>query len=251
MNIFVLSLRTSNARRQRVGGALDQLGIHYQFVDALSPDDLSEEDWLKVNALKTRRLKGYTLTDPEIACYFSHIKLWKWCVETGQNALILEDNIALTETFLAGLDQLPSLDGCLFPPLFIKIAATRSQKSFMTYCDLDNGLRLGRYPQRTAGTCGYMMMPDAAKLLLQRSDEILFPVDDYMEKGWMHGVAHLNLYPDLVVRDRVPSTIGGKRKLKMNLAWHHKIIIEAFRIYDQVMLRLFKCRIIKRKMPNI
>ncbi|PFG45493.1 glycosyl transferase family 25 [Vibrio sp. ES.051] len=240
MKIFVLSLKRSTERRERIEAALSAANIDFEFFDAITPQELSHEQRSRLNPAKTRYLKGYELTEGEIACFFSHMAIWQWSVQHKQDVLVLEDNVDIHQQFASFVTDLSKAR----PPLMksrtlIKLAASKKGVPFKKASCLNDTFALGTYVRPTTGAMGYLISTTAAQSLIEHAKEILAPVDDYMEKVWIHKVNIVSVYPDVVSRAAIPSTIGRIRKNKITLTLADKMLIEAFRFYEQMRRKVY------------
>ncbi|EHH2420007.1 glycosyltransferase family 25 protein [Vibrio parahaemolyticus] len=240
MKVFVLSLKQSTDRRKRIEETLGLTDIEFEFFDALTPQELSHEQRQRLNPEKTRNLKGYELTEGEIACFFSHMAIWQWSAQHGQDVLVLEDNVDIHPKFaflVADLKQVYSQ--CTKPRTIIKLSASKQGVRFKKIHELNDSFTLGNYVKPTTGAMGYLMSSKAAQSLVEHANEIIVPVDDYMEKVWIHRTNIVSVYPNVVSRAVIPSTIGHARKSKTSLTLLDKINIETFRLYEQIRLKAY------------
>ena len=105
MDIQVISLRDSSLRRANIATQFAAADVQYEFFDAMTPrhapahvDGYNESEFL-LNC-------GRGATDAEIACYASHLELWRRCATGNRPYLILEDDARLTRSFCDGLKVL-------------------------------------------------------------------------------------------------------------------------------------------------
>ncbi len=104
--VFVVSLPDCTDRRETISMALDNLGIEFEFVDAVDGRQGLDPKYEDQIDRATALLRGRILSDAEFACALSHINVYRRIVlENIAYALILEDDAipypALVE-FLAG-----------------------------------------------------------------------------------------------------------------------------------------------------
>lgn len=162
--------------------------------------------------------------------------LWQKCVEMNEPIVILEDNIDLVGDFKSILEA-ASLHTSDF--YYIKLSATITKnRKFTVKTQVNNKYSIGIYSKGTCGTTGYIISPVAAKKFIDKSKRFIEPVDDFMEKLWLHGIKAYNLNPAICYRANLASTIGSSRKIKNNISVTKKIYIETFRLYEK-FLRFF------------
>ncbi|AVV84476.1 glycosyltransferase family 25 protein [Shewanella putrefaciens] len=235
MKIFVISLERSIERRTQMIAKFAKAGIEFEFFNAV---DASEEGFTlsdRVAPNVTKKRKGYELLNSEVACYASHYLLWEKCVEMNQPIVIVEDHAELTDDFKATL-------AIAFQHInefgYIKLSAPLKARKFIEDKKIDTFHSIGHYTKNTCFTTGYIVSPDVAKCFIKASDRIVEPVDDFMEKPWLHRVRAYSLMPFICYRANLASTIGSARKIKNNISVTKKIYIEIFRLYEK-FLRFF------------
>lgn len=103
VKLFVISLADSTERRRSIKKRLSELGLEFQFFDAIDgrqglPPDL--ETYVDRN--RAQQKLGRPLSDPEIACALSHAFLYQHILEQDlEEAIILEDDMVPSESFRA------------------------------------------------------------------------------------------------------------------------------------------------------
>lgn len=229
MKIFIISLKRSVDRRERIKKQLDGMGIEFEFIDAVDAliPNFTYSD--RRNDKLTKKRFGYTLLDSEIACFSSHHLAWEMCVTLNQPILILEDNIDISTELSTYIVSLQENCGKY---QFIKLFAY-FPKSYSNIGTLNSNISIIRYRRRTCGAQGYCITPEASLAFITNANQFIEPVDDYMEKPYLHNVTTYCVSPDLVSRAKIASTIGSKRKDKTGITLLDKCYIESFRIYEQ------------------
>lgn len=84
-----------------------------------------------------------------------------------------------------------------------------------------------------------ILSPCVAGSLTNNIKDFINPVDDYIEKVWLHNFKVLSVYPSLVFRTDIQSTIGGKRKHKERLTVLNKIKLEIFKVFKKLNIEFF------------
>lgn len=231
MKVFVVSLTRSIERRKRMQTSLDNLGISFQFFDAIDASEKNFQYSDRANPELTVKRKGYALKASEVACFASHYSLWKYCISINEPIIVLEDNVNPKSNIIETINHCYQN---IFKYHYIKLSATK-KSIFKKITHINSTFQLGRYQKGTCGTTSYIISPQAAQSFVENTHQILEPVDDYMEKPWRHKVKAFSIQPDLFVRFEIPSTIGGKRKDKKKSTINKKIYIEVFRVYESIM----------------
>lgn len=231
MKVFVINLKRSVERRQRIESALHKQNIEFEFIEAV---DSSTPDFIYSNrrddGLSLKRL-GHSLVTNEVACFASHYLAWEKCLAVGQPIIVLEDNCDLTIDFSNYIGQLEVLAKKYD---YLKLCAAKKRLCYYTLEKINDLFSVVRFLKSTTGARGYVLTPTAADRFIKGADKFVEPVDDYMDKTYKHGVITYSIKPDLIKRARIPSTIGAKRKVKVNLTIRDKIYIELFRVYEQI-----------------
>ncbi|HNV35514.1 MAG TPA: glycosyltransferase family 25 protein [Rectinema sp.] len=95
MHTFVISLPEDIARRASIETQLEQLGIEFEFFDAVrGSEKISDPRWYDDAA--ARKLEGRSLKPGEVGCALSHAAVYTEIAQRGLPwALILEDDAAL------------------------------------------------------------------------------------------------------------------------------------------------------------
>lgn len=154
----------------------------------------------------------------------------------NQPIVIVEDHAELTDDFKATL-------AIAFQHInefgYIKLSAPLKDRKFIEDKKIDTFHSIGHYTKNTCFTTGYIVSPDAAKCFIKASDRIVEPVDDFMEKPWLHRVRAYSLMPFICYRANLPSTIGSARKIKHKLGLVKKLYIECFRSYERILRLIY------------
>ncbi|EKK5420052.1 glycosyltransferase family 25 protein [Enterobacter hormaechei] len=91
MKIFIVNLKKSVERRQKIEDQLHALGLKAEFIEAVDGRLMSEEERRSVTAKV-----NYAFLPGEIGCALSHQKIYKRIVDEGiAQALILEDDVLI------------------------------------------------------------------------------------------------------------------------------------------------------------
>ena len=192
MKIKVISLSSSNRRRESIRKQLDAQGAPFEFSDAITAEDAlhhihhyDEHEFL-LNC-------GRAATATEIACYASHLALWQHCGDGRDPYLILEDDAELDASFMAGL-------------LVVASQIQRRGLIRVSIPAVDDSLRIddfGRFDIRYCRRApllalGYAVSPTAAARLASGGKIVEEPLDKYLQRFWRHGQPVYAIYPPIV-----------------------------------------------------
>lgn len=211
MKIFVISLRSSMARRAHIREQLEPLGLEYEFFAAIEGADgyrFFDPDDQYQFFLNT----GRRIVDGEVGCYASHLALWHECRRVNEPILIMEDDATVDPHFEAALSEADRLIGRYG---FIRlqhgqprrglrsIEVERSTKFSLHYCQ--------RFP---FGAMCYAISPQVADAFILGSRVMTGPVDLFIKRFWEHKQALFFLFPPAVDGGGLhhSTTITGNRE---------------------------------------
>jgi len=241
MKTFVISLKKSIERRERIQKTLSKAGIDFTFFDAIDAGQENFKYYDKTAPQKTTKRFGYILTKGEIACYASHYSMWEKCIELNEPLLVLEDN-ALFSNLIK--ECFPLFEALMTKYDFIKLGGIhqKNKKNIGVNIieEVNERVNLIQYRKRDSGARGYLITPKAAKKFVENANEFIEAVDDYMEKPWRHSIKSYCFQPNLVMRATIPSVIGSNRKNKEKMCFKDKILKEFYRVYEKTRYNLYK-----------
>ena len=239
MKIFVISLPDADARRERAARQLGEVGLDFEFFDAMRGEQVlaeryfdrcDEEEWL----LNT----GHPMSLGEVGCFASHRSMWQRCVDLGEPIMIMEDDFQLLPGFAGAVQQVAeSILECGFIRLQSETRARRQRVA------AKGDYTLWRYTKVPHSCMCNSMTPDVAQRLVDQTRSIYEPVDVFIKKYWVHGQAIYGLTPYTVTestlsqqtyilhREKVKKGFGrsAKRFLR-KCGWEVKRIRAALRM---------------------
>lgn len=149
------------------------------------------------------------LTDGEVGCAASHLKVWQIIVDRDVPAsLILEDD-ALLSAAIANV--LPTLLSTLPSDWDIVRLCRTSKRAVRPIAKLPEGRMLVRYSRVPVGAAGYLVSRSGAVKLL-RPRHIDCPCDIEIAHPWRLGLSVFGVEPILITQARsvIPSSIGNR-----------------------------------------
>jgi len=192
VRIKVISLPSSTSMRDSIRRQFDGLGIGFEFFDAVAPDNATahitcyDASEFIVNC-------GRTATSTEIACYASHLALWRQCAEDNEPSLILQDDAQLDDAFRAGL----FVASCQINKLgFIRVSPPVLRSS--PVIDQLGPFRIHFCRRVPLTAVAYALSPDAAEQLADRGSIVEEPVDRYLQRFWRHRHPVFAISPPIV-----------------------------------------------------
>ena len=223
----VISLAGSS-RRPAMARQLDEIGHPWSFFDACTglPPELTYEEE------EARARRGRTLTRGELGCYASHYSLWKRLVDDPEHDayVVLEDDLLLDPVWFRRLDEWAD-----------DLAAHRYVRFYAKWpSPYDRVLpctdrHLVRTIHRVYGTQGYFLTKEAARRFLKGRGRVHWPVDDEMDRYWIHDVPIQVIYPFPLMEVAMGSTIQDARHAMSpppglgRLRWYWNRLVERSR----------------------
>lgn len=181
---YVISLTDSIERRKFIAAHLAERGVPFSFHDAFDARQLTEFDrhQLVNDRIVDRGFKG---GGGSLGCALSHLAVYKRMLREGQNiALVLEDDMEVTETFAKLVEQTAaSMTGAAVTLLYYvnpyrrgtkaKIPLRRDTRhvigeAFASYCPLRPNLHC---------TGAYLITAEAAEGILRANQPVRFAAD--------------------------------------------------------------------------
>jgi glycosyl transferase, family 25 len=180
---FVIHLKRATQRRAHVEMLLAGAPCKTVIFDAVDGQAMTEADFRSVLSEKPllRPAYPFQVGRGEVACFLSHRAIWHQMVENGiDQALVLEDDVALGDDFKAAFDfasTFVGLDG------FVQFQ-TRTIRDTAETVEQKDGLRIIRpnvVPRRTSAQ---LVGRSAAERLLAKCQKIERPVDGFLQLLW-------------------------------------------------------------------
>jgi glycosyl transferase family 25 len=239
VKIFVISLPDAVERRERVARQLGELGLAFEFFDAMRGEQVmaeryfercDEEEWL----LNT----GHPMSLGEVGCFASHRSMWQKCIELDEPLMIMEDDFQLLPGFAGAVEKVAEN---ISDRGFIRLQTeTRARKQRVAVL---GDYTLWRYTKVPHSCMCNSMTPEVARNLVEQTRAIYEPVDVFIKKFWVHGQPIYGLTPYSVTesalsqqtyilhREKVPKGLGrSTRRFLRKCGWEVKRIRAARRM---------------------
>lgn len=211
MKVYLINLKRSPDRLQKMQKLLGRYSINFQRFEAVDSREFTDDD-LK-NVTPPNYLYPYVMQKGEVACFLSHRNCWKDFVQSNDDwALILEDNQILQPaitTYIQDLSWVPKECGLI--QLQYSIKPTFSDKNI----DIKNNTLLRIKYSNPIGTSAYLISKEVALLAIENSKTIDCPIDNFLFGYWSpfsNKVRAWRLLKPLSRRDNIDTTIGGRGK---------------------------------------
>ena len=192
MKIYAISLKQQTDRQEVLKEYFDNV----EFVDAID----------KVNIKGTNHLKN-----GEIACFLSHMKVWKMISYNANNdwVLVLEDDAKPKNDWKAILDEalkeLPKKYGVIYLGAGRKDTVKKiiEKKNIQNKFKFQKEESLGKYTEvcnPVTQTHAYLIKPSTARHFLNSIKTIELPIDI---QWWIYGVDFARFKKALIVQNRI------------------------------------------------
>ncbi|WP_257224666.1 glycosyltransferase family 25 protein [Acinetobacter sp. YH12108] len=167
MEILIINLPKSKERRVFQEQQFLKVGLQPTFLQAVSIDQISEEQF-NAEAFGWQR----PLKKVELACFLSHKKAWQQVLECNQPVLILEDDAVVVSNIAQLLKDIQSQTLNLQPDLInLEVRSRKKIVGKKPACYLNNsGYKLLDLFQERTGTGGYILFPTGAQKLLEKAN---------------------------------------------------------------------------------
>lgn len=235
--IFVINLEKSHERREFIQ---DQFGafptIEYQFFKAVNGKENPNYPLFKrYNEQERFKRKGNKMNLSQLGCWASHYHLWEKCVELDQGIIVLEDDAIIHSHFADVYQFIGSPENTfeffwLIPPA----PRARGQKGKMIFTIPNIQCKIERFYKGWGNATGYFITPQAAKKLLNFTQEWIYDVDITMDRYWENKLDYLALTPTCVEPDFSKESNIPVNKGKSNRTVWVKIRREFYQIQDTI-----------------
>lgn len=215
MRTFVISLADASQRRQHMESQLSNLGIGFEFRQAVNGANLSDHEIKQVyNVDEAKQTSWGKLNKGEIGCALSHIGLWKKIVDENiSSALIFEDDAVISpdlNSVLAGVEQM------LKPNDVVNLGATSTPNFYFFQRHLPGDHRLVYVNQAFYNAHAYIITKGAAARLSKKALPLAAPIDFWYSDIGFRGVTPIRaIVPALAEQaslSDLPSQIGGRQR---------------------------------------
>jgi glycosyl transferase family 25 len=204
--ILVISMADAAERRSRFAARADRAPVAWSFYPArtsLHPALRYDEDGAIVAS-------GRPLRAGEIGCYSSHYAAWEDLQGADADQyVVLEDDVIVDWTFIGKLAQVDLAGmGIHYLRLYCKFPARAAvlKENF-----IDRARSIVELAGNAYGTQGYAITKVGARLFLDHCRMVCRPIDDEMDRTWVHGQRNLAVFPFPILEESAGSTIGSNR----------------------------------------
>jgi glycosyl transferase family 25 len=166
--------------------------------------------------------KGRPLRAGELGCYSSHYAAWQDLQDSDADQyVVLEDDVIVDWTFVGKLAQVDlAAMGINYLRLYYKFPARAAlvKENF-----IDRARSIVELAGNAYGTQGYAITKAGAGLFLDHCRIVCRPIDDEMDRTWVHGQRNLAVFPSPILEESAGSTIGNTRFETFTVPKHLKM----------------------------
>lgn len=176
---------------------LDPLDIDYEFFPALNGAE-GLEHFAGIDSVTCFLSLGRQPSDGEIGCYASHLGAWKKCVALGRPILVLEDDFYLLDGFNEALELASQLVGRYGFIRLESLQRGRFRKSDAITVGSHGRFQLHYLRRVPLNATAYALSPAVATQLIAASERFTAPLDNFLQRNWVHKQAIFVLTPETV-----------------------------------------------------
>ena len=161
MNIIIINLAAATGRLSFQTKQMARLGLAFERLEAISAADLTDEIDKPIWKSWQRPMRA-----GEIGCFLSHRAAWQKIAESGQPALVLEDDALLSSFVPEVLGALAAWDRADHVSLEVKGRRKLVGRAAITVAGRVGAVRM--YQDRS-GAAAYVLWPSGAERLLAKT----------------------------------------------------------------------------------
>ena len=224
--IIVISLPDAEERRDRFRKRAHNAPVAWSFY----PGCTSLHAALRYDEQAAIVAKGRPLRAGELGCFSSHYTAWEELQsDDADQYVILEDDVIVDWAFIGKLAEVDLAGmGISYLRLYYKFPAATAviRENF-----IERARSIVELGGPAYGTQGYAITKAGAKVFLEHCRTVIRPIDDEMDRAWVHGQPNLAVFPFPIMEESSGSTIGNGRfeefdvpsHLKLKRIVHHRV----------------------------
>lgn len=239
MKVYVINLPNSVDRRNSIIKELAKYNLQFELIsgvygkdiDRKSKDIFDEESYVIKNKFLTKSYVHGKLTDGELGCAISHLKVYKTILKNKEDgALVLEDditlNINIVDVFNKGLEICPNAEyiNCSYPKNGLRQSIFAKRHPFVVEGKKFIIYRAGvpyfdwflNRRRRVGGSYCYYISKTACEKLLQLAYPIRMESDRLLGHVAFNGLKTFLINPSPLKFDNFQSDIGSGRHQKLS-----------------------------------
>jgi glycosyl transferase, family 25 len=216
--VIVISLEGAEDRRDRFAARAQDASVAWYFYPActdLHPALTYDEQGAII-------AKGRPLGAAELGCYSSHYAAWADLQsDEVDQYVVLEDDVIVDWAFVSKLAQVDLADaGINYLRLYYKFP---SGVAVVRENFIERARSVVELVGPAYGTQGYAITKAGAKAFLDHCRVVTRPVDDEMDRAWVHRQPNLAVFPFPIMEESAGSSIGNARFEEFDVPQHLKL----------------------------
>ncbi|MEZ5830882.1 MAG: glycosyltransferase family 25 protein [Dongiaceae bacterium] len=204
--IIVISMENAVERRVRFEQRARDVPVSWSFFPALT----GLHPALRYDERAAIVAKGRPLRSGELGVFSSHFAVWEALQsDDADQYVVLEDDVIVDWNFLGKLALVDLAGmGIEYLRLYYKFPVRTAvvKENF-----IDRARSIVELDGTAFGAQGYVITKAGAKVFLDRCRTVSRPIDDEMERTWVHGLPNLAVFPFPIMEESGVSTIGHTR----------------------------------------
>jgi glycosyl transferase family 25 len=216
--IIVISLPAAQERRERFRERAHNAPVAWSFY----PGRTGLHPGLHYDEQAAIIAKGRPLRPGELGCFSSHYTAWEELLsDHADQYVILEDDVIVDWAFMSKLAEVDLAEaGISYLRLYYKFpgATALVRENF-----IERARSLVELGGPAYGTQGYAITRAGAKVFLKHCRVVTRPIDDEMDRAWVHGQRNLAVFPFPIMEESSRSTIGNARFEDFDVPQHLKL----------------------------
>jgi glycosyl transferase family 25 len=211
MWVFVINLDRDRARLARMIAEAERVGISFERFAAVDGKNLGAD--LHDQFFSADGPHEPALTAGEIGCYASHLRIHKALAELGECALVLEDDVRLSDDIV---DAIEAARDCSADWDIIRLS-NETKSVVLPVGNILGSRELVRYWTVPNGTGAYLISRTGAIKFLESYERRTLPVDEDLRRPWNCDLNTYGILPPLVEPDVLDDSsidsLGRDRRL--------------------------------------
>ena len=202
---LIIHLERSLERKPQVSKLKKDLAFQTKVIEAIDGSK-ADNDFSKSYIPSLLRPRyPFSLRSAEVACFQSHRKCWQEILDRDlEAALIIEDDVDIIDEEFTAAVKLAMKEIKMGD--FVRLPIKPREKPRSKSLKQDN-ISIFEPTLVGLGTQAQIVTYDAARRLLEKTDQFDRPIDVYLQLRWKHEVRILTLWPN-GMRER-SSSLGG------------------------------------------
>ena len=202
---LIIHLERSLERKPQVRKLQQELPYRTKVVEAVDGSKPNNDFSKSYTPRLLRPHYPFSLRSAEVACFQSHRKCWQEILDRDlEAALIIEDDVDIIDGEFTAAVKLAMKEIKMGDLIRLPIKPREKPRSKILKQD---NISIFEPTLVGLGTQAQIVTYDAARRLLEKTEQFDRPIDVYLQLRWKHGVRVLTLWPNGVRENS--SSLGG------------------------------------------